>query len=45
LEAKNRVFLNVGERMPKFKIVDASEPLENVFENVKKYIFEYYNSQ
>jgi thymidylate kinase len=45
LEAKNRVFLNVGERMPNFKIVDASEPLEKVFGNVKKYIFEYYNSQ
>jgi len=45
LKAKNRVFLNVGKKMPNFRIVDASEPLENVFGNVKEYIFEYYNSR
>ncbi|HKI77821.1 MAG TPA: hypothetical protein VKA26_04710 [Ignavibacteriaceae bacterium] len=44
LEAKNKVFLEVGKKVPNFKIVDASEPLDNVFENVKSLILEYCKS-
>ena len=45
LKAKNDVFLKTGERMPNFKIVDASKPLDQVFENVKNLILEYSNSR
>ena len=45
LKAKNDVFLKTGERMPNFKIVDASKPLDQVFENIKNLILEYSNSR
>ncbi|MGA8264403.1 MAG: hypothetical protein WB779_08190 [Ignavibacteriaceae bacterium] len=45
LKAKNDVFLNTGKKMPNFKIVDASKPLDQVFENVKNLILEYSNSR
>ena len=44
LEAKNKVFLDTGKIMPNFKIVDASQPLDKVFENVKNLVLEYTNS-
>ena len=45
LEAKNKVFLDTGKIMPNFKIVDASQPLEKVFEDVKNLVLEYTNSK
>lgn len=41
LTAKNKIFLSTGEKMPNFKIVDASKPLEKVFDDVKHYVAEY----
>jgi thymidylate kinase len=43
LAGKNKLFINTGKKMPNFKIVDASKPLEKVFEEVKFYISEYCN--
>lgn len=38
LNSKNKIFLNVGRKMSNFKIVDATQSLEKVFEDVKGYI-------
>lgn len=43
LNAKNQLFIKVGRRLPNFKIVDASQPVEKVFDTVKTYINEYLN--
>lgn len=43
LTAKNNVFLKTGEKMHNFKVVDASQPLDKVFEMVKNHILEFVN--
>ena len=44
IEQKNKLFMRIGSKMPNFVSVDASQPIEKVFHDVKDEVLKYFNS-